>query len=150
LKRACDKDVMNYKVCCLIQIKCILCFLTWSYMYTYNSSRDRFKSDHIQVEHMTHGEDNYEAALDIHPLYIETLRWHVIASYVLVNLKYHQPILSYNFVFYILIDVRKCGTFCKYWTQHVNGLQSYIVIIMVIHHMHLEALMDEIDVIHYK
>jgi hypothetical protein len=28
LKRACDKDVMNYKVCCLIQIKCILCFLT--------------------------------------------------------------------------------------------------------------------------
>jgi len=43
-------------------------------MYTYNSSRDRFKSDHIQVEHMTDGEDNYEATLDIHPLYIETLR----------------------------------------------------------------------------
>jgi hypothetical protein len=30
---------------------------------------------------------------------------------------------------------------------HVNALQLYIAIIMAIHHVHLEAQMDEIDVI---
>ncbi len=53
-------------------------------------------------------------------------------------------------MFYILIDVTNVVHFANIEHKHVNAFQSYIVIITAIHPMHLEALMDEIDVIQHK